>query len=153
MARLHKVLEEILVEAGALRPVEMGPPPAEGLATPDVKERLVEALPPRARLNERLLKLVIALHLISFLAPLLLVYFLRNSLAAVALILSVTVPFLLGITRLLSELWRTKEAVDMLITILPGLPPELAVKAVKDVYYAHGKPFSERSAIADRIKL
>jgi hypothetical protein len=153
VARLHKVLEEILVEAGALKPIEMGPSSSKPSATPEGKERLMERLQAQSKFNGRFLKSVIAVHFLSFIVPFLLAYFLRASLATAALILSLTVALLLGITRLLSDLWQTKMGIDVLIALLPDLSPQQAVEALKALYHTQSKRSSNRVTTTDRFKL
>jgi hypothetical protein len=153
MARLHKVLEELLVEAGALKTIEMGPPSTEVPSPAEVKERLMEGLPPRAKFNDRFLILIIVTHYLCFIAPFLLVYYYRNSLALISAVLAVTLPSLVLVMRLLSDLWKTKAGIDILITQLPTLPPEQSVEAVKALYYALSKPSSGRSTITDQSNL
>ena len=149
MARLRKVLEELLIEAGALKTIEMGPPSTEVPSPAEVKERLIEGLPPRAKFNDRFLILVIVTHYLCFIAPFLLVYYFRNSLALISAVLALTLSFLAFIMRRLSDLWKTKEGIDILMAQLPTLPPEQSVEAVKALYHALSKPSSGRSTITD----
>jgi len=149
MARLRKVLEELLIEAGALKTIEMGPPSTEVPSPAEVKERLIEGLPPRAKFNDRFLILVIVTHYLCFIAPFLLVYYCRNSLALISAVLALTLSFLAFIMRRLSDLWKTKEGIDILMAQLPTLPPEQSVEAVKALYHALSKPSSGRSTITD----
>lgn len=153
MERLHKILEGVLIEAGTLKPIEMGPSLTRISVTPEVKERLIEHLLVGLKFHNRFLKALIALHFLIFVVALWLVYYNRNSLGAVSAILSISVLLLLGVIRSLSNLWQTKVGIDILIAILPGLPPEQAVKAVKDLYYNQSKPSPSSSAITERFKL
>jgi len=139
MARLHRVLEELLVEAGALKTIEMGPPSAKSSATPEVKDGVMERLLGESKFNNRFLKAVITLHFLIFTVALWLVYYSKDSLAAFSVILGISVTLLLGVVRSLSSLWQTKMGIDILIAILPSLSPEQSVKVVKDIYYNQSK--------------
>lgn len=135
MRRLQTILEESLLEAGALKPVQMGPVPAKISVTPEVKRRLIERLLRESNFNNRILVAVTCLHFLLFIIALWLVYYNRDSLSAISVILGGSVLSLLAVTRSLSNLWRTKTGVDVLIAILPSLSPEQAIQAVKDLYY------------------
>lgn len=135
MPRLQTILKKALVEAGALKPIQMGPAPAKISVTHEVKVRLIERLLVESKFNNRFLVALTSLHFVVFILALWLVYYYRDSLRSISLILGGSALSLLAVTRRLSDLWRTKMGVDVLIAILPSLSPDQAIQAVKDLYY------------------
>jgi hypothetical protein len=154
MSRLENFLEGFLIKAGALKPVVLGTAPAKISVTPEVKERLMERLFIESKLHNRILMALMAVHFLIIIAAFCLVYFYRNDLTSTSVILggSGSILSLLGITRSLSNLWRTKMAVDVLIAILPSLSTEQAIQAVKDLYYAQSKSSTDAPRVGKRSK-
>lgn len=153
MPRLEKLLQELLVEAGELKPVVMGKAPAKISVTPEIKERLMERLFVALKLHNQILLALIALHFLIIIAAFCLVYYYRSSPTTVSVILGGSILSLLPVIRSLSNIWRTKMAVDVLIAILPSLSPEQSLEAVKDLYYYQSESPTDGSRDSERSKL
>lgn len=153
MRKLQTIIEELLNEAGALKPIKLGPGSAKISVTPEVKDRLIKRLFVESKFNNRILIAVTILHIFIFIIALWLVYYNRNSLTAVSVIFGGSVLSLLGITRSLSNLWRTKTGIDLLIAILPSLCPEQVIQVIKDLYYNRSEPSAEVTAATEKSKL
>src|SRR5262245_11473463 len=135
MRRTISILESYLDQLGALAPVVLGGErKAISLKAEDSKV-LVNRLMKEGKFNNLLLASVTVLHFALFALAIGLVFYFKNFPSTVVAILGGSVLSLMRITWSLSGLWREKWAIDMLVTILPNLSPEEALKVVKILYY------------------
>jgi hypothetical protein len=136
--RLPLVLKEYLENVGGLNPTDLGPRKAPTVSVVE-QQRLNEKLEKESRVNNRLVVCITVLHFLIFILAAVLVIYHRDSPWLISSILGGSLLSLLGVIKGLSQLWREKNAIDMLRTILPNLPPDQAVKVIQSVYFASMK--------------
>jgi len=130
------ILESYLDQLGALTPVKLGGERKAISLKAEDNKILVNRLMKEGKFNNLLLASVTVLHFALFALATWLVYYYRTSPKTVVAILGSSVLSLMQITWGLRGLWREKWAIDMLVTILPNLSPEEALKVVKILYYS-----------------
>jgi F0F1-type ATP synthase assembly protein I len=142
LVKLPDLLKKYLQNVDGLEPVDLGP---KGAATRSKKsapaslaekQHLVDQLEKQSRVNNRLVACITILYFLIFALAAGLVIYHRDSPKVITTILGGSLLSLLAIIQSLSKLWRDKNAMDMLRTILPNLAPEEAVKVIQSIYFA-----------------
>ena len=142
LVKLPHLLKKYLQNVGGLERVDLGPKPAasEGrrvARTGKVEtQHLLDQLEKQSRVNNRIVACITILYFLIFALAAALVIYHRDSPTIITTILGGSLLSLLGIIQGLSKLWRDKNAMDMLRTILPNLAPDEAVKVIQSIYFA-----------------
>ena len=137
--KLHSVLKEALQSIGGLAPVPLGGDD-EGSATEEWKHKLLERLEKEAAYNKRVFTLLVAMCVVLFVVGLaLVVYYLDEPRSIQAILGGGSLLSILAVMTRIQRLMNEKTGVDILLTVVPTLPPKQVVRVVQSLYYGKSR--------------
>ena len=130
---LQNLYKQTLIDTGRINPAVLGKPKTEIVGREITS--LTERLEKQSNFNNMMIILIIIMLFILFLVAIFLVLKNSEDPAKINLIFGGSFLSILTIITVLRKLWKEKNAVDMLIAILPDMQPEEALKIIELLYY------------------
>ena len=134
MKRLNDVIGQFLKSDESLRAgPHLGPQARK--ATPQQVEFLIAQLRAASTQNGKIIAVVIALYVAMLACGFVIVFALLHEPKTMRAVLGGSFLSLLVIVKGLHSLWRENTRIQLLMALLPSLPPEEAIKVVESYYY------------------
>jgi hypothetical protein len=135
MKTLLSLYEDYLRRVGGLEPVTLGGN-RRTMASAAETEALIGRLAAASRSNRALGATVTVLHVLVFVVGMALTWHYHQSPKILAATVTGTMVAFIGVTVRLQSFWREKATMDVLVSVLPTLTADEAVKAIQSLYFS-----------------
>jgi hypothetical protein len=135
MMNTRSVIQEFLKQTGAAEPITMGTRLPQIKVSAEMQAKLVTQLEQTRATSTRFAIIAAVAHFFILFIAIGFAYYFRDSSTVVTTLLGGSTLTLLVIATRLVALWREKTTSDILITILPNLSPEEAIRVLESIYY------------------
>jgi hypothetical protein len=138
MTRLDRALQQFLEETGRLKEPVLGGPAQRRISAGEV-EKLHTKLTALAQRSRRLSTLLVLLYVILFVVLLVAAVHYREEPTKLNTALGVIGASVAGLLRGIRDVWRQQSALDVLVAIIPNLPPEEVARVAESLFFSTPK--------------